>query len=453
MRRGSKKARGRHGERATSLPRPRRPPLTGCRYGLRPAGHTGYAHRRRPQRAEAAHAHPAALDAGFVRAHAGGGDADAERRARLARRQRRSASSTSPSPTSILAQARVSRAPSSGWCATSQPDVVGLSVMTFQRRTALRVVALIRALRPSAAIVVGGYDPSLAPEAWTNRRRTSTSSSAAKASMTFRELLRALEAARRRRRRARIAGLSLARRRRASCTTPIGQSPTCDRALRLPNRAARVLGRLHAARAGRSTSSRPRAAARSTAASARSSRCAAATSTASRSSACSPTSPTRARRGARAIFLVDDNITLDVRALRGAVPGDHRGRPATTSTTSCRRMTAPIADHGATLAPLMRRAGFRYVFLGIENVLDEDLAFLQARAPRTRARDRGRAVGNATHRRHRPPAPPRDARRRRPDRRQSRTTRASRSRPTWPSRGATSTGRTSSIRRRIRARR
>ena len=33
-----------------------------------------------------------------------------------------------------------------------------------------------------------------------------------------------------------------------------------------------------------------------------------------------------------------------------------------------------------TLAPLMRTAGFRYVFLGIENVLDEDLAFLQASA-------------------------------------------------------------------------
>ena len=28
----------------------------------------------------------------------------------------------------------------------------------------------------------------------------------------------------------------------------------------------------------------------------------------------------------------------------------------------------------------MRAAGFRYVFLGIENVLDEDLAFLRARA-------------------------------------------------------------------------
>ena len=47
-----------------------------------------------------------------------------------------------------------------------EPDVVGLSVMTFQRRTAFRVVELVRRLRPSARVVVGGYDPSLAPEAY-----------------------------------------------------------------------------------------------------------------------------------------------------------------------------------------------------------------------------------------------------------------------------------------------
>ena len=37
-----------------------------------------------------------------------------------------------------------------------EPDVVGLSVMTFQRRTALRLIALLRALRPQMRIVVGG---------------------------------------------------------------------------------------------------------------------------------------------------------------------------------------------------------------------------------------------------------------------------------------------------------
>jgi radical SAM superfamily enzyme YgiQ (UPF0313 family) len=54
-------------------------------------------------------------------------------------------------------------------------------------------------------------------------------------------------------------------------------------------------------------------------------------------------------------------------------------------------MTASIAQHGETLAPLMRRAGFRYVFLGIENILEDDLAFLKAAAKNTRrGNDSGR---------------------------------------------------------------
>ncbi len=59
-------------------------------------------------------------------------------------------------------------------------------------------------------------------------------------------------------------------------------------------------------------------------------------------------------------------------------------------------MTSPIAQHGATLAPLMRRAGFRYVFLGIENVLDDDLAFLQGAREERAAR--GRPDRSATRR-------------------------------------------------------
>jgi hypothetical protein len=43
----------------------------------------------------------------------------------------------------------------------------------------------------------------------------------------------------------------------------------------------------------------------------------------------------------------------------------------------------------------MRRAGFRYVFLGIENVLDEDLGFLRA-AAKNRRRENGRPAGNAS---------------------------------------------------------
>src|SRR5215469_3575313 len=42
------------------------------------------------------------------------------------------------------------------------PEIVGLSIMTFQRKTAFRVIDLIRALKPVVKIVVGGYDPSLA---------------------------------------------------------------------------------------------------------------------------------------------------------------------------------------------------------------------------------------------------------------------------------------------------
>ena len=47
------------------------------------------------------------------------------------------------------------------------PDVVGLSVMTFQRSTARRIISLCRALKPDLHVVVGGYDPSLAPHEWT----------------------------------------------------------------------------------------------------------------------------------------------------------------------------------------------------------------------------------------------------------------------------------------------
>src|SRR4029078_7057580 len=54
--------------------------------------------------------------------------------------------------------------------AEHRPQVVGLSVMTFQRRTALRLIRRIRLAAPAATIVLGGYDPSLAPEAYADPR-------------------------------------------------------------------------------------------------------------------------------------------------------------------------------------------------------------------------------------------------------------------------------------------
>src|SRR3989442_5691 len=65
----------------------------------------------------------------------------------------------------ILVQSRV-RATLERLVRDIEPDCVGLSVMTFQRTTALKIARLIHALRPSARIVVGGYDPTLAPEAY-----------------------------------------------------------------------------------------------------------------------------------------------------------------------------------------------------------------------------------------------------------------------------------------------
>src|ERR1700735_247590 len=72
------------------------------------------------------------------------------------------------------------------------PEVVGLSIMTFQRRTAARIIELIRGLRPEVKVVVGGYDPSLAPEAYEDMGVDYLVRS--EGEVTFRELLRALEA-------------------------------------------------------------------------------------------------------------------------------------------------------------------------------------------------------------------------------------------------------------------
>ena len=98
--------------------------------------------------------------------------------------------------------------------------------------------------------------------------------------------------------------------------------------------------------------------------------------------------------GAEAIFLVDDNITLDINRFEALCHAILDAR-FDDCEYMVQAMTAPLAQHGARLAPLMKRAGFRYVFLGIENILDEDLQFLRAKAKNAR-RERGRTVGNAS---------------------------------------------------------
>ncbi len=273
------------------------------------------------------------------------------------------------------------------------PDVVGLSVMTFQRRTALRLVRLIRAIKPSVRVVAGGYDPSLAPEAYEGPASGIDFLVRGEGELTFRELLRCLE---RGGNPDSISGLSF---RTAANPLRFWHAPARhvtgleDGDIRLPDRSARVLpgytflGRtidvVESSRGctydcsfcsiiemrGRNFH------------------------TFAFDRVLADIADARAR-GARVIFIVDDNVTLNVarfealcRAIVDAGLND--------LTYLVQAMTSSIAAHGETLAPLMRRAGFRYVFLGIENVLDEDLAFLRA-AAKNAERAGGRRVGNAT---------------------------------------------------------
>ena len=62
----------------------------------------------------------------------------------------------------ILVQQRV-RATIEDLVAKFEPDLVGLSVMTFQRKTAKKIIDLVHARKPYVSIVIGGYDPSMVP--------------------------------------------------------------------------------------------------------------------------------------------------------------------------------------------------------------------------------------------------------------------------------------------------
>jgi anaerobic magnesium-protoporphyrin IX monomethyl ester cyclase len=266
-----------------------------------------------------------------------------------------------------------------------KPDLVGLSVMTFQRATARRIIALVRSLKPDVRIVVGGYDPSLAPDAWTGSSLGVDAIVRGEGDLTFRELVRAYE---QRQPLSAIAGLWF-REGDAICKTAHRDVARLDRGdIRPPQRSARVLsgytmmGRrvdvVETSRGctfdcsfcsiiemrGRNFHRFPIARVIADIADAHA-------------------------RGARSIFLVDDNITLDVErfeALCHAIIEAGLNR----IDYLVQGMTAPIAARGETLAPLMRRAGFRYVFLGIENVLEDDLVFLKARAKNSRQHAGGR---------------------------------------------------------------
>jgi anaerobic magnesium-protoporphyrin IX monomethyl ester cyclase len=270
-----------------------------------------------------------------------------------------------------------------------QPDVVGLSVMTFQRHTALRVIQLVRRLRPTARVVVGGYDASLAPDAYTDPSAGADFIVRGEGELTFRELVRAIE---RGEDFSGVPGLSF------RCGEIFMHNP--DRAvsgldagdMRLPDRGARVLKGY--TMVGRQVD----------------------VVETSRGCTfdCSFCSIIEMRgrnfhtfnfdrvladirdaraHGAEAIFLVDDNITLNVRRFEGLCRAIIDAGLNDLDYT-VQAMTSAIANHGRTLAPLMRQAGFRYVFLGIENILEEDLEFLRAEA-KNRQRGEGARGGNA----------------------------------------------------------
>ena len=274
-----------------------------------------------------------------------------------------------------------------------EPDVVGLSVMTFQRQTALRIVALVRAIRPGAS------SSSAATTRASRRRRTRRQRRGIDFVVRGEGEIDVPRAAPARsiaaRDSASIAGLSFSDGRRARSRAPrLGRSSRSRRRHRAARPRRRACSTATRCSAATSTSSRRRAAAPSTAASARSSRCAGATSTPSRFERVIADIGDARARGARAIFLVDDNITLDVARFEALC---HAIVAAGLNDVDyiVQAMTSSIASHGDELAPLMRRRDFATCSSASRTSLDDDLAFLNARG-QERRREGGRAVGNAT---------------------------------------------------------
>lgn len=276
------------------------------------------------------------------------------------------------------------------------PDVVGLSVMTFQRKTAKRIITLVRQLAPHARIVVGGYDPSLAVDAYTSPDDGVDFVIRGEGEITFRDLLRALEDLKDF---SAIRGLSYRCPDQPQGNSVFRHNPDRpisslnDGQIRPPNRNARVLSGYEFLGNPVDVIETSRGCTYD----------------------CSFCSIIEMRgrnfftysydrvlddirdaysHGARSIFFVDDNIGLNVQRLEGlcrAIIDAKLNRIE----FLVQAMTSSIANHGDTLIPLMVKAGFRYVFLGIENILEEDLAFLKASSKNSK-RESGKRIGNAT---------------------------------------------------------
>jgi radical SAM superfamily enzyme YgiQ (UPF0313 family) len=272
-----------------------------------------------------------------------------------------------------------------------RPGLVGLSIMTFQRQTARKIIRLLRELSPDIPIVVGGYDPSLAVEEYTNFEYPVDFVVRGEGEISFRELIRAIETTKDY---STIQGLSYRTDANSFRHNPDRPATTLSNGeIQPPKRTARILS-------GYEFLGNPVDVIET-----------------SRGCTfdCSFCSIIEMRgrnffgypidrvlndirdsynQGARSIFFVDDNIGLNV----------HRFEELCNAIIEAKlnhieylvqAMTSTIANHGDRLAPLMAKAGFKYIFLGIENILEEDLVFLKA-ASKNYKRENGKRTGNAT---------------------------------------------------------
>ena len=330
------------------------------------------------------------------------------------------------------------------------PDVVGLSIMTFQRRTALRVIRLIRTIKPGVRIVAGGYDPSLAPEAYEPPSSGVDFIVRGEGELTFRALLRALsrdepvDA---------IPGLTF----RPGAPGGGGFRHTPNRpvnglddgAIALPDRGARVL-------TGYTFLGRPIDIVETSRGCTYDCSFCSIIEMRGRNFHTFDFSRVLAdigdarRRGARAIFLVDDNITLNVGRFEGLCQAIIDAGLNDVHYI-VQAMTSSIADHGETLAPLMRKAGSGTCSWG-SRTCSTRISRSCARRPRTRRAKAGGGPGTPPSARSSICIEP-ACRSWAASSSGIPTTRAPRSRRTWRLPGVTWTGPTSSTRRRIRARR